>query len=430
MNIFKILANGDGSINEANVSAFLGYLLNPYADHGLGFEFLDSFLKQVEIQDGNFYTQKYDYEIFFEQAFKIKDKPKQIVDIVVLCINNNFGAKKESYVKSTLSNNKKVEYIFLIENKIKKTSKKSNQIDDQKEATSTDLSNIPEIDIDTNKIYSIYLTPKDVTFIDEFEKFDSATKKHIFWKDTGKTKKRGLLEILENIKESIDKKEIDSSNLNTKQTLSEILKNCIKKEAETNVKNKYTILDILKDIIEKEASTEIDPINEYTKQTIKAFIQFVENNFKSEKQEKQDKKYDGSYTKTFKDRNEKSDIVRHLNDLRNKLISKDSTLTDLILDVDLSEQRYPSLPVKLKDIILKIRAHGDPQDRISFIFKIDRKNPYSREKIILIAKGLNVKVSIPEGYSYCFNDDMRKEIPINEIEKIYIKLKELIHLAD
>ncbi|MBK9353668.1 MAG: PD-(D/E)XK nuclease family protein [Bacteroidetes bacterium] len=161
MNIFKILANGDGSINEPNVSAFLGYLLNPYADHGLGFEFLDSFLKQIEIQDEKFITLKYDYEIFFEQAFKEEDKSKQIVDIVILCINNNIGKQKESYVKSILSNDKKVEYIFLIENKINKASKTANQLKDQFDSTIIELSKIPELKLAMKKIYSIYITPKE-----------------------------------------------------------------------------------------------------------------------------------------------------------------------------------------------------------------------------------------------------------------------------
>ena len=40
MNIFKALCNGKGSINEENTSSFLGYLLNPYEDHGMKDEFL------------------------------------------------------------------------------------------------------------------------------------------------------------------------------------------------------------------------------------------------------------------------------------------------------------------------------------------------------------------------------------------------------
>ena len=44
MNIFKVLADGDGSINEANISAFLSFLLNPKNDHGLNDELLKRIL--------------------------------------------------------------------------------------------------------------------------------------------------------------------------------------------------------------------------------------------------------------------------------------------------------------------------------------------------------------------------------------------------
>ena len=44
MNIFKILASGDGSINEPNISAFFAYLIDPYEGHGLGTKMLQRFL--------------------------------------------------------------------------------------------------------------------------------------------------------------------------------------------------------------------------------------------------------------------------------------------------------------------------------------------------------------------------------------------------
>lgn len=47
MNIFKILASGDGSINEPNVSAFLSYLINPNEDHGLRNHFLKKILLEL-----------------------------------------------------------------------------------------------------------------------------------------------------------------------------------------------------------------------------------------------------------------------------------------------------------------------------------------------------------------------------------------------
>ena len=47
MNIFKILASGYGRTSETNVSAFLGYILNPKADHGLNAEFLKAFIQPL-----------------------------------------------------------------------------------------------------------------------------------------------------------------------------------------------------------------------------------------------------------------------------------------------------------------------------------------------------------------------------------------------
>ncbi len=47
MNIFKILSSGDGSIKEPNVSAFLGYLLDPNKEHGLKDYLLKIVLKKL-----------------------------------------------------------------------------------------------------------------------------------------------------------------------------------------------------------------------------------------------------------------------------------------------------------------------------------------------------------------------------------------------
>ena len=100
MNIFRVLAQGDGSINEPNVSAFLGYLLNPGEDHGLDSLFLEEFLKQhyefckkfikskfitnaksknKNITDLNAWLKddfrtsgKYEVKVFFEQSLKAR----------------------------------------------------------------------------------------------------------------------------------------------------------------------------------------------------------------------------------------------------------------------------------------------------------------------------------------------------------------------
>lgn len=47
MNIFKVLSRGHGRVSETNVSAFLGFLLDPNEQHGLGKEFLSRFIEVV-----------------------------------------------------------------------------------------------------------------------------------------------------------------------------------------------------------------------------------------------------------------------------------------------------------------------------------------------------------------------------------------------
>ncbi len=111
MNIFKILANGYGSINENNVSAFLGYLLDPNENHGLGYEFLKLFLKEFEIEDFN--PEHYDFQVFYEQTFK-----KQRIDICLVCYESENKGNSQFLMSNFMESTKTIEKVFLIENKI------------------------------------------------------------------------------------------------------------------------------------------------------------------------------------------------------------------------------------------------------------------------------------------------------------------------
>ena len=219
MNIFKILGNGDGKINEPNVSAFLGYLLNPKADHGLGYEFIKRFLNSSV--DNNFYIETYEYEIFFEQAFKKKNEGKEIIDIVIICYKIPVGEKKENLVNQFVTKTKEIDKIFIIENKINTNSKKEGQIEKQYNNT---IKELPKDNL--NKIHSIYLTPNVKEYKEEFKNTKIPNSTHLFW---------------DNDPEAIS--------------------------------------SILSDIFEDEANGKIEPIQEYTLHTLKAFYQFILNNF-------------------------------------------------------------------------------------------------------------------------------------------------------
>lgn len=377
MNIFKILANGDGSINEPNVSAFLGYLLNPYADHGLRFEFLTRFMEKIG--DEEFNPLKYDYEILFEQAFRENGDPKNekdIVDIVILCLETNNGNQKESIVKNILSSEQSLKKVFLIENKIKKNAIKKGQLVNQYIKAKS------ELNVEDDKLHSIYVSPNTNDFITEFE--DTEVDRVI---------KKNKTQIYWNGKESIS--------------------------------------NTLKEILHEETNAKIEPINEYTKQTIKAFIQFIENDFKSEKQEQKERKNDGSYTERYRKLNEESHLEQKLLLLRDELIKRDPTLDKFVSQPNLATPRFPSLCISLEDITIKTYAGTSSRDTVCFLYQADKRINNSKTKLKDISRKIGADIK-KEKYddAYCRTDDMQVQIPINEYDTIFNKLKSLINIAE
>ena len=172
MNIFKTLASGSGSINEPNVSAFLGYLLNPKEDHGLGDAFLRRFLEPLINKNKDLGDMKgrnlsirsdFEIEILLEQAFKTdNDKNKnEIVDIIILCYERKL--QKGMYLAENIIKQKKDgqdnrKQIFLIENKINDASVTSGQL---KRQFARMINRLKDWGIDSPKsiVSVIYVTP-------------------------------------------------------------------------------------------------------------------------------------------------------------------------------------------------------------------------------------------------------------------------------
>lgn len=227
MNIFKILANGYGSVNENHVSAFFAYLIDPNENHSLDLEFTKRFVELI-LPDIDFNVNNYDCQVFLEQKIGTER-----VDIVIVFYKTFVGSKSQSKLKQFIENKKEVERIILVENKIR-TNKNPNQVLRQR-ASALDQFNLEE-----SNIHSVYLTPDKPIFKQEFIAVKDAYTTHCLWHNE-------------------DDKIV-------------------------------TITDILKDIIKDETEGVIEPIAQYTKQTLKAFIQFVASDFKSEKKLKQDKK--------------------------------------------------------------------------------------------------------------------------------------------
>ena len=271
MNIFKILASGDGSINEPNVSAFLGHILNPYADHGLRDEFLKRVLfklylknKNTNLKDilvtrtesiRNFSTySNFDIIVLLEQAFHNKTSKKEIVDIVILCYEKKVN-KKESLAEIVLSNEQKnyrgdIKQIFLIENKIRDNATRKDQLFNQYNSSVERLIDLLKLD------------RKSIQLLLSF----------IFVSPLGEKSNKEFEDLLKKVDGNLTALHLLWSN---------------KEDEDDSIQNE-TIADMLKEILKEESIGKIDSVNEYAKATIKSFIAFIENNFKSNLEEEID----------------------------------------------------------------------------------------------------------------------------------------------
>lgn len=378
MNIFKILANGDGSIKEPNISAFLGYLLNPYEDHGLGFEFLERFLDRFFVdEEEDFNVQGFDYEIVFEQAFRDEKKTKkEIVDIVILCFENNKGRYKELIAESMTKQTRELKYIFLLENKVTTHSIKDKQLEAQFKNT------IKTLDIDESKVISLYVTPEDSKYDEVFEKFvENEHKAHYVWKSK-------------------------------------------------NEDNQNDIYKILLNIIEDESKGKIEVMNNYTKHTLISFVKFIENNFKSQKEEEKVRKNDGKYTQEYIDLNNKSKIERKLNTLRSELIKRNPHLEETLSFADLSQPRFPFIALELNEIDIFIHAGAKSRDVIKFNYRSNSRHPDSFTKLEEIANKLNIEIK-KRNYkkdAYAQTEKMKKlYVSIDDYDTIFKELEEIVN---
>jgi hypothetical protein len=221
MNIFKALSQGDGSINETNVTSFLSYIFNEINEFSSSFLLL--FLEQIETHIDNFEFQdileysgrsqrqkvndfiaKYTYYAIPEYRLSRNGKI-QDVDIL-LTISEKFNENDCCY--------------FLIENKIKKTAFKKNQCAEQYKLFKTieDFQeNVP--------VFSVLITPDFPKFSLMFDKVKTENKLSVW----------------------------------------------LKWEKE----NESSIIDIFRKLIKLENNSEIPPIDTNTQYILKSFIDYI-----------------------------------------------------------------------------------------------------------------------------------------------------------
>ncbi len=248
MNIFEILSSGHGNISETNISAFLGYLLNPKGDHGLKDEFLKLFLEPLgekyftnhpKSDLRNLLTKSnYSVEVYLEKPFSPPSVKPQRID-VVLKVSEKLPI--DGFAKSLLDNPKPLALI-LIENKINDFSFTQNQLILQQTAVKEFILNNNEID-NSIELYFIYIT--------------TGTDKY-----TGSFK--NSIDIL------INKEAINGVHY------------CWSLENESKKEKKYNgiVVEMIKKMLQKELEVVIDPI---VKETLVAFASYIQSNFTSKR---------------------------------------------------------------------------------------------------------------------------------------------------
>lgn len=214
MNIFEVLNQGNSRLHEPSMSAMLGYLLDTRRDHGLGDTFFREFLSLLnrELNDDRFNE-------FFKRSFI--DTDILLEEPYELNGSTKYIDIQISVLKKDIQGNIQEDFRIIIENKVRDNSVTVGQLENYYQAIIEDENTIDNLGI-------VYLTPvsNKLSLKNEFKNLQLKDSKHIkkwiHWND-----------------------------------------------------EKHSIINILKGILKKESEGEINPINEYTRHTIKAFILFL-----------------------------------------------------------------------------------------------------------------------------------------------------------
>ena len=223
MNIFKILSSGDGSIKEPSISAFLGYLLDPKQEHGLKDGLLKALIDPLVLEGeiNELIISRQDLDVFNltnESAFTAN------IELEKKVTTKYSESRFIDIVVKINDKNNNIIFIVCIENKIRDKSVTAGQLDDQ-------LDGIKNANPEA-KIGYIYLTPDSEKCKEEYKAFKESNEdipaKHVFWKG-----------------------------------------------------HNESIYELLVDMLSQESKGSIEPIFEYSKYTIKSFLNFINTNFRS-----------------------------------------------------------------------------------------------------------------------------------------------------
>lgn len=210
MNIFKALSQGDGSINETNVTSFLSFVCNESNDFSAAFLVL--FLEEINAQlnenlfnfEGETYRQKIE---FFKNKYSYSAQPeyrlqvnKRIQDVDILIIISDKNSESDCYY-------------LLIENKIKKSSYKKEQCRLQYEL----FKGIEDFQKEI-PVISILISPNDQKFEEMINAIKMVNHQSV-WLKWETTDEKSLIELFKTLIQLENKGEISPIENNTQYIL-------------------------------------------------------------------------------------------------------------------------------------------------------------------------------------------------------------------
>lgn len=219
MNIFEVLNSGQSRLYEPSMSAMLGYLLDPHANHGLGSTFLRMFIEELQSQTGSSVLDNLLRKESFEGYVELEVPYMHGTTRCYLDIEIRIASKRRDEDICRI----------IIENKLRVEAAQSGQLVKYYEAVRSDeeylSSPVP--------IHFVYLTPDSdhSLLVDEFSQLQA----------------------------SMNDRDVSAW---VKWT------GCDSRE--------HMIVGVVQKVLHLESCGEIDPINEYIRHTLKAFVRFLD----------------------------------------------------------------------------------------------------------------------------------------------------------
>jgi hypothetical protein len=172
MNIFTVLSQGKGRLNEENLSAMLGFLLSPTQTHGFGDTFLRLFLNVVAHRSGDPHcfadflgsNKLLQAETLLESAYALGSK-RRVVDLELQLYTRSFNPQRNEIEVREV-------HRIAIENKVKTQAADSEQLKEEFLGIIQDIEGDDQL-----KLTMVFLTPPDdsLRFQAEYAALDPST---------------------------------------------------------------------------------------------------------------------------------------------------------------------------------------------------------------------------------------------------------------